>query len=231
MLKILSIDTSSNICGVSILENDKLIKQYDINTSRTHSQDLMPLINKIFNDCNLSIKDINLIVCDIGPGSFTGIRIGISTCMAFADSLDINCVGVNSLEVLAHLQNKDGLICSLIDAKNSNCYFALYELKNGIYEELEKPQANDLCNIFKILEKYNQPICFVGDGAINYLEDIKTTFNNSTFLEKNDIDSYKLGIAGLYKFQNNIPTSILPLYLKKPQAQRQLEEKEHNKTV
>ena len=91
-MKILSIDTASNICGVSILENDKLICNLDKDTGRTHSENLMPMIDEIFNKTNLTINDINLIICNIGPGSFTGIRIGVATTKAFSDSLNIPCI-------------------------------------------------------------------------------------------------------------------------------------------
>ena len=85
-MKILSIDTASNICGVSILEDNKLICNLDTDTGRTHSENLMPMIEQAFNKTNLSLKNIDLITCDIGPGSFTGIRIGVATTKAFNDS-------------------------------------------------------------------------------------------------------------------------------------------------
>ena len=78
-MKILSIDTSSNICGVSILKNDNLICNLDSNTGKTHSENLMPMINNALTITSLQVKDFDLIVCDIGPGSFTGIRIGVAT--------------------------------------------------------------------------------------------------------------------------------------------------------
>ena len=88
-MKILSIDTASDICGVSILDNNNLICNLDSNTGRTHSENLMPFIDLAFKKSNICLKDIDLLVCDKGPGSFTGIRIGIATVMAFKDSLNI----------------------------------------------------------------------------------------------------------------------------------------------
>lgn len=100
-MNVLSIDTSSNVCGVSILDNNKLLCKLDSDMGRTHSENLIPMINEAFNKTGLTTSDINLIVCDIGPGSFTGIRIGVATAKAFSDSLNIPCIGVNSLESLA----------------------------------------------------------------------------------------------------------------------------------
>lgn len=215
-MKILCIDTSSKLCSVAILENTSLINKLELNNGLTHSETLMPLIKKLLDNSNLSLKDIDLIVSDIGPGSFTGIRIGIATCKAFSDSLNIPCVGISSLEVLAYNIKDDGLICSTIDCKNNNCYFALYELVDNVYNILELPTSNSTENILNLLnEKYSdKSICFVGDGIPSKSTD-------------NTLDVLNLGIAGFKKFiaRNKISEDILPMYLKKPQAQRQLEEK------
>lgn len=216
-MKILSIDTASNICGVSILEDSKLLIKLDVDTGRTHSENLMPLIEEAFSKTNLTLKDINLCVVDKGPGSFTGIRIGIATAKAFHDSLNIPCVSISSLEALAYNAKIDeGLICSIIDCKNDNCYFALYEKKiNGDFNTLIEPDTDSVSSALSIIETYrndnytNKNITFIGDGYGN-----------------NILDSFNLGLAGLYHYNlNYYDDSLLPLYLKKPQAQRQLEEK------
>ena len=91
-MKILSIDTSSKICGVSVLDNENLICNLDAVTENSHSVSLMPMISSALKKANLELKDIGLIVCDVGPGSFTGIRIGIATVKGFCDSLNIPCI-------------------------------------------------------------------------------------------------------------------------------------------
>lgn len=218
-MKILSIDTSSNLCSVAILENTTLIKKIELNNGLTHSETLMPLIKQILEENNLSLKNIDLLVSDIGPGSFTGLRIGVATCKAFSDSLNIPCIGISALEVLAYNIKNDGIICSTIDCKNDNCYFALYELSNGTYTILEEPTTKSVTEVLNLLNtKYsNKIINFIGDG-------IKEKSTNCYLDVKN------LGIAGYTKFinNNNIGKNILPLYLKKPQAQKQLEEKLKN---
>lgn len=218
-MKILCIDTSSNLCSVAILENNNLINKLELNNGLTHSETLMPLIEKILSTSNLSLKDIDLLVSDIGPGSFTGIRIGVSTIKAFADSLNIPCIGINSLEILAYNIKNNGIICSTIDCKNDNCYFSLFELIDGKYNVLEEPCAKSCQEVLDLLEsKYsNQKITFIGDGVPSKC----TNFH---------LDIQNLGIAGYNKFINNgsVGEEILPLYLKKPQAQKQLEEKLSN---
>ena len=238
-MKILSIDTASNICGVSILEDDNLICNLDTDTGRTHSENLMPMIEQAFNKTNLSLKNIDLITCDIGPGSFTGIRIGVATTKAFNDSLNIPCVGVSSLEALAYnlkdIINENDVICSIIDCKNDNCYFALYEKKNTILDNLIEPQSESVESCLSILKSYCEDtlekpsIYFIGDGSEIYKNLIQKTFPLAKFStdDLNNLNSYSLGIAGLNYFNNgSISKEVLPLYLKKPQAQRLLEEKE-----
>lgn len=249
-MKTLCIDTSSKICAVAILDNDKLVKKIELNNGLTHSESLMPIIKDIFEETNLTLNDINLLICDIGPGSFTGIRIGIATVKAFSDSFNIPIIGISSLTCLAYNIKSEGLICSLIDCKNNNCYYSLYELKDNTYTLLEVPIADSIENCIKLLNyKYNdKKITFVGDGSLIYREYILNACNNSSIYfsdnEINDINIVNLGLAGIDVFNNNYKNedkykgknadkndinsynyNILPLYLKKPQAQRQLEEK------
>ncbi len=233
-MKILSIDTASNVCGVSILEENKLICNLDLNTGRTHSENLMPMIIEAFTNTNLSIKDIDLIVCDIGPGSFTGIRIGVATAKAFQDSLGIPCIGVSSLESLAYNEKEnlsnDDCICSVIDCKNNNCYYAVYKFINNNFQEIVAPKADSVENLKKAEFEYKN-ITFVGDGANIYHQELSSAFPKSTFSSNCILNSYQLGLCGLNKFKTKQSDNILPLYLKKPQAQRQLEEnllKKHN---
>ncbi len=232
-MKILSIDTASNICGVSILENTNLICQLDCDTGRTHSENLMPMIQQAFNQTNLALKNIDLLVCDKGPGSFTGIRIGIATVKAFHDSLAIPCIGISSLETLAYSVKEEGFIASILDCKNDNCYFALYELKNEKYKEIVPPTADTLENALTTCKKNSSKtstITFVGDGCETYKNLILSKMENCILAnpKNNHLNSYYLGLAGLNQFTQNNWDDVLPLYLRKPQAQRQLEEKNKN---
>ena len=172
-MKILSITTSSKICGVAILEDTSIIKEINLNNGLTHSETLMPLIKQIFEETNLTLSDIDLLVSDIGPGSFTGIRIGISTVKAFADSLGIPSIGVNSLDSLTYNCENTGVICSLIDAKKNNVYCEIFEnILNSTFSHIVKRKAsfgnieNLLLEIKEIKPEYD--ITFVGDGATTY---------------------------------------------------------------
>ena len=224
-MKILSIDTSSNICSVAILEDEILIKEINLDNGLTHSESLMPTIDQIFKETNLSLKDIDLLVCDKGPGSFTGIRIGTATVMAFADSLDLTTVGISSLEALAYNIDTDGIICSLIDAKNSNCYFGLFELSNNEYNVLYPLVAHNIDELINKLKQKckSKPITFVGNGAIINKEKLETSFPNCSISNNNDLSAYKLGLAGLQSYKTGCYENVKPLYLRKSQAERMIE--------
>ena len=231
-MKTLSIETSSKICSVAILEDKNLIKKIELDNGLTHSETLMPLIKQILEETNLTLSKIDLLICDIGPGSFTGIRIGIATIKAFTDSLNIPSIGVSSLEGLAYNVKTDGIICSIIDCKNNNCYYSLYKLENNEYTLLESPKADSIENCLNFLNyKYsNLTVHFVGDASLihkNLIQDMSKNFILSDTNDNlNNIDVYNLGIAGINKYQKyGEDKNLLPLYLKKPQAQRQLEGK------
>lgn len=228
-MKILSIDTSSNICGIAVLEDANLLKEISQNNGLTHSETLMPIIKNTLEKLNIALKDIDLIICDKGPGSFTGIRIGVATAKAFSDSLDIKSVGISSLEALAYNVKNNGVICSLIDAKNNNVYVGVFENIDGNYilrRNFSTENINDLLSEFKDTE---YSITFVGDGAINYKEIISSALPSKyIFTENNNLSAYNLGLAGLSHFNNEDYTDLNPLYLRKPQAERMLESKLNN---
>lgn len=233
-MKILSIDTASNICGVSILEDHHLIIRLDQDTGRTHSENLMPLINEALQQTHLSLDQMDLLVCDKGPGSFTGIRIGIATVKAFHDCLSIPCIGVSSLEALAYSISNGELIASILDGKNDNCYFALYQRKGTNCIEILPPTATTIEEALCLAQKAipsNILVTFVGDGSIVYQKQIKQKFKDNCIfapLENNVLNSYYVGLSGFDKWEKKELTDVLPLYLRKPQAQRQLEEKSKN---
>ncbi len=224
-MKILSIDTASNLCTVAILEDKKCIKEIVVNDARNHSEKIMPVINQALQETSLTLNNIDLIVCDKGPGSFTGIRIGVGTVLAFQDSLNIPCIGISSLEALAYNVEQDGLICSLIDAKNSNVYVGFFEHKNNEYSQIGNLEFKNINEVLSLLQKQNTSITFVGDGATANKNLIEDLIPNSIFCEKNNLSSFSLGLAGYETYAKGISTSIMPLYLRKSQAERALEEK------
>ena len=149
-MQILSISTSSNICSAAILEDNNILKQININNAKTHSENLMPIIKQVLDETNLFLSDIDYLACDIGPGSFTGIRIGIASIKALAEISNVPICAVSSLEGLASLVNiNSGLIVSLIDARNDQAYCGIF---HNDYSKESNFIADSIDNIIKILK-------------------------------------------------------------------------------
>lgn len=234
-MKILSIDTSSKICSVSVLEDTDLIIEKHIENELTHSQKLMPLIDEVLKIVKLTLQDFDLFACSVGPGSFTGVRIGVSTVKAFYDVTNIQIAAVSSLESLAYntldsnYKNDASLVLSIIDAKNDNVYYGLFERKNDVFTPIEELGAKNIDEMIETLKKYHSsPILFIGDGAEKHQYHLLKHFSKATFVEDrlNKQNSASVGKAGYYHYINgNIGDSnfITPLYLRKSQAERALE--------
>ncbi len=218
-MKILAIDTSSSICSVAILENDNLIDKNELDDGKTHSENLMPLLDDVLNRNNLKPADIELIACCVGPGSFTGIRIGVASIKPIAEVLGIKVVSVMSLEALARIAEGKDTIVSLIDARNNQVYCGVFDKE---YNPKEEFIADDINEIIEVLKKYEN-IYFVGNGAELHKELLVTNLNNVEFSEDNKQSAENVGKIGYKKFlENNLCTadSIMPVYLRKSQAER-----------
>ena len=244
-MKILSIDTSSSICSVAILEDNKIIKEMHNFSEKEHSETLMPMIDELFKTTKLSLDNIGLIACSVGPGSFTGIRIGIATVKAFADAKNIPVVGVNSLEAMAYLgvaQKGDGEYVSILDARNDNVYFAIYKMKKGQFSIYKNPEAMQISEAITYIDNLKLPIYFLGDIVNADLARIEQLYLSRVSIEKansEDVNKHEyltnvgplaigVAIAALNRYKNGIygnSNSLTPMYLRKPQAQRQKEGK------
>ena len=241
-MKVLAIDTSSKKCSVCILEDNNVLIDLYNDDEKTHSVKLMPMIDKALKTTKLSLDNINLLSCSVGPGSFTGVRIGIATVKAFADVKNIPVVGISSLEILAYnvkslALSSSTLICSIIDAKHDNVYCGLYNFQDNKCNLVSKLAEDINTTISKIHKEIANNkftnIIFVGDASKIYFDQLSSSF--STFCDiqfasekQNCQNGFSLAIAGLEKYNEDKygdSSSISPIYLKKSQAERALEEK------
>lgn len=202
-------DTSSKICSVAILEDSDLIIEKYIDDDKTHSQKLMPLIDDVLKTCKMSLQDFDLLACCTGPGSFTGVRIGVSTVKAFYDVCSIPIASISSLESLAYntlssnYRNKTDLVCSVIDAKNNNVYYGLFKRNGENFELLESLNAKNISEMMELLHNYkNLPILFVGDGSRTHEYTLLQFFSKAIFVErKYDIQtSASIGKSAFYHY-------------------------------
>ena len=216
---VLSVDTSSSVCAVSLQENYNLIDEIDLDNGKTHSENFMPIVAEILEKNNKELKDINLIAAVVGPGSFTGIRIGIASIKALAEVYNIPVVEVTSLESLARNVEVTNVVCSLIDAKNNQVYAGIFDAN---YEKLEDYIADDINTVIESLKKYNN-ITLVGDGSEKFADLLKENLVEVEFSNENKQKAFSAGLIGLKKFEKNEvknADSINPIYLRKSQAER-----------
>lgn len=218
-MKILAIDTSSKICSVAILENDEVIDELNLDDGKTHSENLMPLVDEILKKNKIDIKQIEMLACCVGPGSFTGIRIGVASVKPIAEVLKIKLASVTSLETLArNVQNEDTIV-SLIDARNNQVYAGIFDSN---YNQKEEYIADDINVVIDILRKYEN-ITVVGDGAILHKNLLSENLENIKFAKKNVQSASNVGKIGYKKMQENkllTADEIIPIYLRKSQAER-----------
>ena len=223
-MKNLAVDTSSKICAVAILEDNNKIDEISLDNGKTHSENLMPILKEVLERNNLKLSDFNLISVSVGPGSFTGIRIGIASIKPLAEVYNLPVASVTSLESLArNVENVDSdtTIISLIDARNNQVYAGVFD---NDYNLKEEEIAEDIEVVLKKAEKFIK-IVFVGDGAVLHKDLISERLVNNEikFTDNNEQSAVNTGKIGYKKYLNkdlkNADT-ILPIYLRKSQAER-----------
>lgn len=224
-MKILGIETSSKVCAVALSENDKLIKEKILEDENTHSVKLMPLVDELLKETKTELKDIDLFSCDKGPGSFTGIRIGIATVKAFLDATNKKAVGVSSLEILAYNSTNDGIICSIIDARNNNVYCGFFERKDNIIKQIGELKFDTIKNVLEESKKMKSKITFIGDASKSYKEQIVETMGKQAIFETevaNKLNARNINLISYIKRDEAVDTNkLLPDYLRKSNAERQ----------
>lgn len=228
-MKVLAIDTSSIVATVAVMDNQKLISEYTLNHKKTHSQKLMPIIKDVLGVCELEVGDIDLFAVSTGPGSFTGLRIGVATAKALAHSVGRPIVGVSTLDALAYnIPYYHGVICPILDAKREQVYTAIYRWTNTI-ERVTDYMATSIDDLLQILMTMNERTIFVGDGVYSFREVIVDNMGRlADFPPKHSLMQRAATIAelGLEKYDMGYSDdymTLVPFYLRKSQAERLLE--------
>lgn len=218
-MKILAIDTSSEVCGAALLEDNNLIDENSLDNGKTHSENLMPLVDELLKRNDTELKNIGLISVDIGPGSFTGIRIGIASIKAMAEVHNISVAAVTSLETLARNDESEKNKLVLIDARNDQVYAGVFDKE---YNLIRDYMADDINNVISEFRGFNN-IVAIGNGAILHKELLEKSFENIEFSNKNKQSPVSTGKIGYKKYlQNDLKNAdtVLPTYLRKSQAER-----------
>ena len=222
-MKILGIDTSSSSLSVAVMDDDLLKGEFTLNHKLTHSEQMMPLLDSLLSHLELKMSDIDLIGVSVGPGSFTGIRIGVAAANAMAMALDIPVVGISSLEAMAYTAGETAYtIVSTFDAQRDRFYFNAYRFENSELKALEAEDVLEKEDLIKKLESYDK-VLLLGDAVFINEElqlNVKTAKRAVRYVRASSVcelahRDYLLGKTGF----------AVPVYLRKSQAEIQFEER------
>ena len=175
-MKILAFETSAKAGSVAVLENGVLLAENYCNTGLTHSQTLMVMAEDALKSCSLKPSDVEAVAVAAGPGSFTGVRIGVAAAKGFAWGAELPCCGVSTLEAMATgLGVYDGYVLPVMDARRSQVYNAIFRAEGGVLTRITEDRAIALSDLAEEIKNIEKPIFLVGDGAnlcYNTLKDI-----------------------------------------------------------
>ena len=165
-MRILAFESSAKAASVALLEDDVLLAESFQNNGKTHSATLMPMAQSLLADCGLKAADLDLVAVAMGPGSFTGVRIGVAAAKGLAWAAEKPICGVSTLEAMAmQLLPLEGILCPVMDARRAQVYNALFHSDGQTLHRIAEDRAIALEDLKKELEKLEKPIFLVGDGS------------------------------------------------------------------
>ena len=165
-MRILAFETSAKAASVALLQDGGLLGEYMQNSGQTHSRTIMQMARDLLRNCDLTAKDVDAVACAAGPGSFTGVRIGLAAAKGFAWGREIPLVGVSTLEAMArNAAVAEGVYCAAMDARRSQVYTALFRMERGTLRRLTDDSAIAVEELGQLLLEQEGPKYLVGDGA------------------------------------------------------------------
>ena len=224
---ILAFESSARAASVALVEDGRLISQYSQCSGLTHSRTLLPMAEDMLKNAELSIGDVDVFAVAHGPGSFTGIRIGVSTVKGLAWAADKPCVGVSTLEAMAwHGLAAGGLVCPVMDARRSQVYNALFKVENGKPVRLCEDRPIALSQLAEELRDLNAPAFLIGDGAELAEKYLREQGLACTVAPENLRwqSAWGVAMAAMDKTPGNAD-ALLPVYLRLSQAERERQER------
>jgi tRNA threonylcarbamoyladenosine biosynthesis protein TsaB len=221
-MNILAMDTSHHVMGVALLQEDKIIGEITTNLAKNHSVRLMPAVEQLMKEVAMKPEDLDKIVVAKGPGSYTGVRIALSTAKSMAWALDIPIVGVSSLEVLAYQGRLfQGYICPFFDARRGLVFTGVYQWKGNdlkaVFEEKNMPMEELLLK----LKAEGQSVLFLSPDLEKHEENIQKILGNQAVIPEGPYhisSAGHLGLAGL-SAETDLTHKLTPNYLRLSEAE------------
>lgn len=231
-MKILAVDTSSSVASVAVMEDEKLLSEYSINHKKTHSQKLMPMIKEVMGSLELRPQDVDVYAAASGPGSFTGLRIGVTAVKAMAYAVKKPVISVPTLDAIAYnIPMCHCLICPIMDARNNQVYTALYRWEGGRQKKMLDYAGMDLEELIGLIKDKGHETIFLGDAVEVHEDHLKRQLGDLCRIAPGNLLLQKassVAYAALLKArQGELEDcfAMSPYYLRKSQAERELEKR------
>lgn len=229
-MKILGIDSTAKSASVAVTEDGKILSSFYINTGLTHSQTLMPMLDNALKCASLTVDDIDVIAVNKGPGSFTGVRIGVAAAKGIADTKRIETVGISTLESMVYnLLLTNCIAVAVMDARCLQVYAALFRVKDSSVERLTEDKAIPIVELKELLTEYREDIVLVGDGADVCYKALSNEIEGIRIAP--EADKYQNAVGVCFAAERKTPEDFIeskelcPEYLRLPQAERELKNK------
>lgn len=228
-MKILALDSTAKAASVALCEDGALLGEYTINNGNTHSETILPMAESLLKHFDLTPKDIDVFAVSAGPGSFTGVRIGVATVKGLAFGSGKPCIGVSTLEALAkNPAIPNGLICPVMNARRNQVYTALFRSKDGVLERLMPDSAIAIAELDQILKEYNEPVTLCGDGY-EITESLLTHPILPLAERLRHQSAFNVALCAMEAIErgeNTTDIELSPTYLRLSQAERERKERE-----
>lgn len=221
----LGIETSGKTASVALMQDNVMLAQNSVYTAKTHSQVILPMVKKIVEDCEKNISDIDRIAVGAGPGSYTGIRIGIAAVKAMAFASNIKCCGISTLEGLAYNFPADGIVCPVMKARQKLVYTAVFRFSDGVAQRLCDDMIVESEELDRILGEYNENIIVTGDGAEEFCNDYENSLYMLSPLHLRNQSAAGICLAAL-NHQYYSPDELEASYLQLVKAEKDLLKKQ-----
>ena len=228
---ILAFETSAKAASVALTQDGILLGESYQNTGLTHSQTLMVMAEDLLKQCSKTVSDLDAVAVAEGPGSFTGVRIGVAAAKGLAWGAEIPCYGISTLEAMAvHLGIYEGYVCPCMDARRNQVYNALFYVNQGKIERIREDRAIALADLKTELEQLNAPIYLVGDGSRLTHKTLSAEIPNLILPPEHRIHQRAVGVAILADAkaaagESGDGAALSPNYLRLSQAERERAEK------
>lgn len=232
---ILAFETSAKAGSAALMDENKLLGESYQNTGLTHSQTLLTMAEDLLKSCGYTPKDVTAVAAAAGPGSFTGVRIGVAAAKGFAWGGEIPCYGVSTLEAMAKQMGIwQGYVCPVMDARRSQVYNALFHVEKGNITRICEDRAIALSDLETDIKKLEEPVFLVGDGSVLCYNTLSERVPNLVCPPEHRIDQRAGGVALvarelIQQGESGSAAALAPNYLRLSQAERERLEKRETK--